>query len=137
MDWAWYAVKSIYETTVSPGGSAGRREASAERLVEERVVLVKAGSLDDALAKGEAEARRYAHGQVAYRNRDGDSVSTRYLGALDAFSIDGEPTHGTQVFSSLRIVRDMADRELLDLLLGPESAEDEERRKYEPDSPIE
>jgi hypothetical protein len=43
-----------------------------------------------------------------------------------------------EVYSSQRIVRGVGNEELLDILLGPQSAGDEEaRRKYEPDLPTE
>lgn len=138
MSWSWYGVKTIYETTVSLVSPRQRKGGKrSERLVEERVVLFKARTADEAIVKAEAEARRYTQG-LRYRNQDGNLVKTSYLGAADAFSIGSEPTNGREVYSSHRLVRDeVRDREVLDILLGPADGQDDEaRRKYEPAQPI-
>jgi hypothetical protein len=127
--WSWYGVKSLYETVVDGD--------SSDRLVEERVVLVKARSASEAIGRAEREAREYTNG-LRYKNRDGQTVITRPLGALDAFSLTGSPASGSEVYSSQRVVDSrMNNKRLFDLLIGPErtSADDEGRRKYEPDAP--
>ena len=134
MAWSWYAAKSVYETTVGPG-----KDRRGDRLVEERIVLVKARSASEAMAKAEKEALRYTRG-LRYKNYDGDLVQTKYIGALDVFTMDGEPAGGREVYSSSRIVSaNMKTEDLLDILLGPEQSDEEQkaRRRFEPDSPAE
>lgn len=141
MAWSWFGVKSIYQTTVLPAPGRGRRkqqQTSGERLVEERVILVRARSFDEAIAKAEKEAASYAD-MPRHRNHDGDLVETKYVGALNVFSIKGEPGSGQEVYSSMRVVAgDVHDDQLLDLLLGEDTSDDEvveQRRKYEPAGP--
>lgn len=138
MAWSWFGVKSIYETKVLPTpGRGGRNKLHQprERLVEERVVLLRARSVEEAIAKAEKEAARYAD-TPRHRNHEGDLVETRYVGALDVFSIDGEPGSGREIYSSMRVVPgDLDDDTLLDLLLGQDASNDEvaeKRIKYEP-----
>jgi hypothetical protein len=111
------------------------RKDAGERLVEERVVPVKARSADEAIARAEKEAARYAD-VSRHRNSDGDLVETRYVGALDVFFIQGEPSSGQEVYSSMRVVKGNLDnRVLLDLLLGDDASDEkvvDQRRKYEP-----
>ena len=130
----WYGAKSIYETTVvqRAPSSIGPDGSRLERLIEERVVLFCAQDSEEALAQAEAEARRYAQGPK-FQNADGELVETRYLGCLDVFTISGEPGDQREVYSSLRVVRNMGNQELADILLGPDNVED--RRKYEPKVP--
>jgi hypothetical protein len=101
-------------------------------------VLLRARSADEAIAKAEKEAASYVD-VPRHRNRDGDLVETKYVGALDVFSIEGEPGSGREIYSSMRLVRgDLDDDALLDLLLGEDISDDkvaEERRKYEPAGP--
>lgn len=75
MTWSWFGVKTIYQTTVAPPLGHGRRKQNkaSDRLVEERIVLLKARSAEEAIAKAEREAALYAEGP-RYRNRSGDLV---------------------------------------------------------------
>ncbi len=141
MAWRWYGAKTVYETVVTPerasGGTSGGRRTQ-ERLIEERVVLVRARSSDEAIRKAEGEAEAYAEGP-SHQNRDGAQVQTRYLGACDVFTIAGDAEAGAEVYSSMRIVdaRQSTDR-VLDMLLGPaevDAREQRRRAKFEPWEP--
>jgi len=73
----WFAVKTLYRTRVV--GRPARRDAAYDgdaNVVEERVVLFRARSFDDAIRKAEREARAYARALTATRT---DSVSSREL----------------------------------------------------------
>jgi hypothetical protein len=50
---AWYSVRSVFRSDTTEDGEP-------RRAFEERVVLFRATSFEEALAKGEAEARGYA-----------------------------------------------------------------------------
>ena len=50
---SWYSVRSAFRVDLTHNGKA-------RRAFEERVVLFRAANFDEALAKGEAEAKRYA-----------------------------------------------------------------------------
>jgi hypothetical protein len=114
---AWYAVKSLYRTDVVPPKTTAPRLSS----FEERIVLVRAGSFDEALQKGEAEARQYTDDN-GWFNAGGEKVRTRYLEALDAFSLSGEVADGEEVYSKILFVTpDVADEELVNRGLGQES----------------
>ena len=118
MSWKWYGVKTLYRWK-----SAGRPRAVDEHfansvsLLEERVVLVRARSFDEAIARAEKEARKYA--RTSHRNPYGQWVRTKYLQACDAFEILEEPGVGTEVFSTTEIIqRRTSDRSLVDARLG-------------------
>ena len=78
-DEPWYAVRSVVESAA--GGT-----------FEERITLWKAASMEDALIKGENEARRYAaeHGYL-------------FTGFIEVFHLAAEHVvEGTEIFSLLR-----------------------------------
>jgi hypothetical protein len=59
--WKWYGVKTLHRTQPI-GRPVGRDKlyARAITLVEERVVILEARSFEEAIRRGEAEARKYA-----------------------------------------------------------------------------
>lgn len=59
-------------------------------MYEERVVLVRAATAKEAIAKAEEEAQRYS------------TEGTRYLGYAVSFEMFEEPGEGVEVFSLLR-----------------------------------
>jgi hypothetical protein len=76
---SWYGVRCVFR----------HRELG---VYEERVTLWTAGSLDEAIARAEAEAGEYcaALGE------------TEYTGFAEAFRMDGVPGVGAEVFSLMR-----------------------------------
>jgi hypothetical protein len=81
-DSRWYAVRSLFR---SPG--------EAESAYEERITLWYAASLDDALARAEAEAVEYA----------GFMGSEHLAGFAQAYPLaDAPPRDGAEVFSLIR-----------------------------------
>ena len=87
MDEPWYSARCLFEL-LQPEGSICPR-----RVYEERIVLIRATSFDDALRQAEAEAREYAAGT--------DGV--RYLEHVDVFHLfDDEIVSGTELYSLFR-----------------------------------
>jgi hypothetical protein len=131
----WYAVKTLYRT--SARGRPVRRDAHYDpraALIEERVVLVKARSFQEAIRKGEKEARAYVRG-LTYRNPYGQHVTTKYLESCDVFRLFKAPANGCEVYSRMAIVRTGASAtRMIDTLLGADEPRggDRRRRKFEP-----
>ena len=130
MSWKWFGVRTLYRTTVKgrPKGVDALYDADAT-LCETRVVLIRARSFEEAIAKGEAEARRY----VKYDhlpNRYGQIVVQTYLGECDAFELFDPPGVGVEVFSRTEVVsRKLSNRRLIQERLGPDQLEDESWRR--------
>ena len=87
-------------------------------MVEERVVIVKARSGDEAIRIGESEARRYA--RSSHRNPYGQRVRVRRLGCIEAYDINESRHELTEVYSSTQVVpRRVSDRTLVRRAFGP------------------
>lgn len=83
----WYGARSVYELV--GGGS----QENGARLFEERVVLVKAGSFDEAIIEAEKEA-------LAYANEGSGFV---YLGYVSVYKLTDEKVgNKTEVYSLMR-----------------------------------
>jgi len=94
-DEPWYSVRCVF-----------RHDDLSERapgtVYEERLVLVRAASFEEALAKGEAEAREYA-----------DGFETTYIDYADVFHLSADNVgDGTEVFSLMR-TSDLGDDEFV------------------------
>ena len=99
-------------------------------MLEERIVIFRARSFDDAIRKGELEAEAYAKEQETrasgkrrseIRNPYHQRLSTRFLGALDAFELFEPPGAGVEVFSSTSLVPKVtSDSALVDARYGQE-----------------
>jgi hypothetical protein len=86
-DEPWYGVRCIF-------AHRGRTDVpSGSELYEERILLVRASSLEEAIERAEAEAARYAQ----------DLGDAEYLGDADAFHVfSSEIGDLTEVFSLMR-----------------------------------
>lgn len=99
----WYSVRSVFRTDRVEKGKR-------TRLFEERVVIFRAASEQEALAKGEAEARRYAEVDVPRKKLD----------HLVAFCLWEERLReGEEVWSCLR-KSEGSDEEFLDRVYAEE-----------------
>ena len=93
---AWFSVRSIFRSDLTEDGKP-------RRCFEERVVLFRASSSDEAIAKGEAEAKRYAEAWP----------HPKIIDRIVAFSIqDEELQEGDEVWSCVRDL-DISDEEFL------------------------
>src|SRR5260221_7294794 len=97
MQQQWYSVRTIFKV---PGSTDGQRPT----LFEERVVVFRAASPEEALGKGRDEAKRYSEGEN----------QPRMLAHIVAFSLwEEELSEGDEVWSCLRQL-DVTDEEFLD-----------------------
>lgn len=130
MPWSWYGVKTLYR--VEARGRAARKDSDFDpdaTLVEERVVLVRARSFDDAIARAEKEARAYA-ASPRWASPYGQQVATRYLGECDAFLLAADPGAGAEVYSRTAIVSaSLSDNAMAESLLGREETAHDRRRR--------
>lgn len=137
MAWQWYGVKCLHEFSLG-GASAPMRRLGAStkyRLIEERVVLVRARNFDEAIRKAEKCAKAYSRGLSRRRNGFGQAVRNRYLGLCDAYLMDCLPVSGAEVFSGTRLVsRAVGSKAVARMFLGPKSSqwEQEWRVRFEP-----
>ena len=125
----WFGVKSLYRSFAS-----GRPLALDSRfdpnitMVEERVVLFKARSFEEAIRSAEAEARKYA--KARHVNPYGQQVRVRYLRAVDAFELFDSPKHCGEVFSTTELVPNrVADSVVVDRRIGPAESKAESRKR--------
>jgi hypothetical protein len=87
-------------------------------LVEERIVVLKARSFEEAIRRGEVEAKKYAR-QCQHRNPYGQQVRSRYLGYCDVYVFDDPPGDNTEVFSTTEVVcGKSSDRAVLRRVIG-------------------
>lgn len=123
----WYSFRGIFKSEIIDG-TGETRDIS---LVEERIVLLRAESFDEAIRLGEIEAESYA--KDTWPNVKGELVKTRYLGACDVFSVKTSPDEGVEIYSNLLVRRGLEkDEVVIDRLLG---TEDEQigAEEFEPD----
>lgn len=95
-DGPWFGAKCVFLHT--------EIESCTGQVYEERVILVRAGSFDDALSRAEALAEQYAK----------DVGGCTYTGFVDVFHIyDEEIGDGAEVYSLMR-TSDLGMDEYLD-----------------------
>ena|SRR5215203_2537772 len=118
MSWKWYGVKTAFRTSASGRPASVDADFDSDAtLVEERIVLVRARTPNEAIAKGEAEANKYV--TETYRNAYGQTVLSRYLGAIDAFELFDDPAAGEEVFSSTEIISSkLSDKDVIERYFG-------------------
>lgn len=133
MSWQWFGVKTVYrlEASGEPEG-IDRGFARDVSLVEERVVLVRARSLREAIRKAGREARAYVS-QPSHRNPYGQRVRWRLLKYCDAYRLFEDPRSGAEVFSATEVVASAeSDQRVLDRFIGfNESPRDLRRRNFQ------
>ncbi len=130
MPWAWYGVKTLYR--IAARGRAVRKDPDFDpdaTLVEERVVLVRARSFDEATDRGEKEARSYVS-SPRWVTPYGQRVTATFLGVCNAFVLSGEPGAGQEVYSRTELVGSrVSDDAVVSRLLGREETPRDRRRR--------
>lgn len=128
MSWKWYGVKTAYRTTaVGEPRNVDRYYDPEATLVEERVVLFRARSFDEALAKAEQEALRYVDSDRF--NRYSQRLRKRFLGRTNAFELFEAPGAGVEAFSLTEVVaQTVSDHEVRLNRMGRERRRDKWRR---------
>jgi hypothetical protein len=118
MAWKWFGVKTLtrWEAIGQPQ-TVDENYDDDSTMLEERVVLIKARTFDEAIRKGEKDANENSSD---YRNFYGQTVRLRYLECCDAFELFEEPTqNGVEVFSSIETVSSkVKDSVLIDRKMG-------------------
>ena len=116
----WFGAKTVYRTRrvgipTTPDAEALRAaEAvgtlvddkvlpddthSTATMVEERVVLFRAGSAELAIERAEVDANSYASGQAA--NTYGQQLVSMALEYVEVYELSSDPDDGIEVFSNL------------------------------------
>jgi hypothetical protein len=125
----WYAVKSLLrvEAFGDPVGADDDYDPEGT-LIEERVVLIRARSFEDALRRGEKEADAYAAG--AHVNPYGQVVRFRRLSIVEAAFVFPLDEKTPEVWSSTSVIpASVTDAELAVMRFGPSEGEDATRRR--------
>src|SRR5438093_2174363 len=112
--WKWFGVKTLHRVTPSGRPIATDNDYSRSMtLVEERVVVLRARSFDEAVSKAEAEAKEYSR-SCRHRNRYGQRVQSRYIGYCDAYLFDDAPSNRSEVYSETEVIpRQVSDRAIV------------------------
>lgn len=131
MAWKWFGVKTLtrWEAIGRPKFIDENFDSDAT-LIEERIVLIKARSFDEAIRKGEKEAKRNLS---RYRNFYGQEVKQRYLEVCDAFELFDKPNeNGVEVFSLIETVsKKIKDSVLIENKFGKNESPESFARKRE------
>jgi hypothetical protein len=127
---SWYGVKTIYriEAIGRPKGADKDYDPEAT-MFEERIVLFKASSIDEAVAKAARDAQEYAD-DFEHVNPYGQTVRCRYLGEGDVFEMFVAPDERVEVYSRTELVKkSIKDKTLGEWAFGTEKPKDEPLRK--------
>jgi len=119
----WFGVKTLYRwEAFGEPRNVDRGFEEDSTMFEERVVLVRANSIDQAIERAENEAAEYAN--RSYKNFYGQTVQTRYLCCCDAYEIGEELIgEGVEIYSSVEKVHALVeDSVLIDNRLGKEES---------------
>lgn len=118
MSWKWFGVKTVFRTeTKGKASSVDSVYDPDATLVEERIILIRARSFDEAIAKAESEAKLYE--VKTHSNFYGQTVKTRYLNACDAFELFDDPGPNIEVYSATALVpKNISDSQVLEQHLG-------------------
>jgi hypothetical protein len=94
---SWYSAQCIF--------LHGDRADGPKQMYEERIVLLRAESMDAAIDRAEKEAEQYCS----------DLSSCRYIGYINVFAIDDDAMgDGSEIFSNMQR-SDLAPKQYLDL----------------------
>jgi hypothetical protein len=115
-------VKTLYRVAAEGRPLARDRfYSSSMTMVEERVIIVRARSADEAARMGRQEAAKYTRGHR--RNPYGQRVRIRFMGYVHVYDINEPVREGTEVFSTTEVIsRGIQDRSVIRRQIGrPES----------------
>ena len=95
-----FAIKTLYRTiaTDKPTKTDKYYRENID-LIEERIVTVKARNFNEAITKGEREAKKYAS-KTEYINPYGQKVKQKFIGSIDAFEPFDKIKANIEVFST-------------------------------------
>lgn len=131
MSWKWFGVKTLTRwEAISKPKSIDENFDKDATLIEERIVLIKARNFDEAIRKGEKEAK---NSLSEYKNFYGQKVKQRYLEICDAFELFDEPNeNGVELFSLIETVSSkVKDSILIENKFGKNQSPESFARKRE------
>lgn len=100
----WFAVKTFYRSDTRDRPVRPDKYYDPDvTVLEERVILIKAKSRQEAAIKAEKEAMDYARFAVC-RNPYEQKIETRYLGYYDIFELEKSPDDKTEIFVTTRLI---------------------------------
>ncbi|MFA5260440.1 MAG: DUF4288 domain-containing protein [Candidatus Omnitrophota bacterium] len=115
----WFSVKTLYRTTAK--GLPEKPDLSFDpdsTLVEERILLIKAHNVREALSKAQREAADYARKRECV-NPYNQKMCTTYLGFYDIMELPDNPQDKTEVFSVTRLIsRKITDQKIARIYIG-------------------
>ncbi|HEY2322591.1 MAG TPA: DUF4288 domain-containing protein [Thermoanaerobaculia bacterium] len=127
----WYGVKTLFRTrAVGRPRATDRYFDPRMTLVEERVVVYRARSFDDAIVKAEKDAHAYA--KTTHENPYGQTVRMTCLGCFDAYELVDPLSceSGFEVYSRTEVVPTTeTDAAVRRRLLGHETEAQTKRRR--------
>jgi len=100
-DMLWYAVKLLYRMEVSGEPKASLLDdfySGLDLFFEESVLLVPAGSFEEAYEKAETEAKKKAN---VYENKYGQTVTVGFYKSVDCFALFESPQAFTEAYSAI------------------------------------
>ncbi len=113
----WFGARTAFSYRVEGN-------ASAPRVFEQRVVVFRAPTFEEAMVLSEKEADSYAR-RMSVRNSDGEEVRVEYLGYCNVFEIGDALEDGVEVHSQLTVhPTHVAEDELLNRFVGTEEEND-------------
>ena len=120
--WEKYSVKTLFK--IKAIGLPMYQDQYFEKdtaLFEERIVMIKARSFDEAIKKAENEAMQYVHNYNSFCriNKYEQRLEAEYLEACDVFLIKNE----MEVYSKTFLFKSDFDEKFIDIHLGtPDSS---------------
>ncbi len=125
-----FAVKTLYRSKV-----AGKPKVvdkyynNIYDLLEERVVLVKARTFNEAIRKGEKEAVKYASFEN-HINPYGQKVVQEYIGGIDVFESYDEIKSNGEIYSYTQLIKSsLSNDKISDKIFGKEIKNERKLRK--------
>jgi len=128
--WKWFSAKTLYRVEVKGDPVALDECYDPEgTLLEERVILVRARSHEEAISKAEHEAEEYA--SASHFNPYGQEVIQRVLSCVETFELYDDPANRVEVWSSTSVISSsITDEDIITHRFGPAEDNRSKRKKY-------
>ena len=128
----WFGVRTLMR--IHALGRVRQTDPAFDRestMVEDRIVLVRARSGDEATASAIEEAEEYCR-RTRHKNIYGQQIRMKRLGVAEAFHIFDESIQsGTEVYSSTSLVdRNILDMKVVAERFGPDDCGGAARHKF-------
>ena len=122
----YFGAKTLYLVEVVGSVKRGNGTDKRYNMYEERIVLVRASSFDDALTKAIKDAKVYEN---VHTNPFGQKVKTKFLNCIDVFEMFSKVEDLAEVYSITSLVRKSVKVDtVLDHNFGEELGNDKEKK---------